>query len=318
MAGLFGMFNYAKPGKGVDKNASNKHRFILFFELYFRKFTKMICMNIVYFLISFPILACLYFFILNYLESTGFDLAQFEGDLFTMIVVSFIQMRPSFIVLILIAISAILYGPLTAGMTYILRNFAREEHAWVWSDLFEKIKQNFKQGLIAGIIDILLIFTMILYLTMKPIDSPLGTSLTVFKYVFFVVFIIYQIMRYYIYTIMVTFDMKFIAILKNAWLFVILGIVKNVIITVFAGAVLYFTTSFLNFVFLPLFTFTFTGFIVVFNAYPVIKKYMIDPLSEHEEDSTIEIEYEDEDDAPVFEDDVTLRNQEKIQIEDKK
>ena len=43
---------------------------------------------------------------------------------------------------------------------------------------------------------------------------------------------------------------------------------------------------------------------------------MIDPLAEHEEDSTIEIDYEDEDDVAVFEDDVTLKNQEKKSLTD--
>lgn len=56
MAGLFGMFDYSKPGKGVDKNAPQKKRFFLFFELFFRKFSKMVLLNLMYLLFCLPII----------------------------------------------------------------------------------------------------------------------------------------------------------------------------------------------------------------------------------------------------------------------
>lgn len=56
MAGLFGMFDYSKPGKGVDKNAPQKKRFFLFFELFFRKLSKMVLLNLMYLLFCIPII----------------------------------------------------------------------------------------------------------------------------------------------------------------------------------------------------------------------------------------------------------------------
>ena len=39
--------NYNKPGAGVRKNAPQKKEFVLFFEIYFRKFWKLVtCYNI--------------------------------------------------------------------------------------------------------------------------------------------------------------------------------------------------------------------------------------------------------------------------------
>lgn len=55
MAGFFGLFNYAKPGKGVDKNAPEKKRFFYFFELFGRKFWKLIQLNLIFILFSIPI-----------------------------------------------------------------------------------------------------------------------------------------------------------------------------------------------------------------------------------------------------------------------
>lgn len=55
MAGLFGLFNYEKEGPGIAKDAPKKKSFIVFFETYFRNFWKFIPINIVYSLISMPL-----------------------------------------------------------------------------------------------------------------------------------------------------------------------------------------------------------------------------------------------------------------------
>ena len=52
---LFGMFNYAKPGPGVDKDAPKKKRFFYFFELYFRKFWKWVELNLLFCLCCLPV-----------------------------------------------------------------------------------------------------------------------------------------------------------------------------------------------------------------------------------------------------------------------
>ncbi|MBQ2286249.1 MAG: YesL family protein [Clostridia bacterium] len=56
MAGFFGLFNYEKEGPGIAKNAPKKKNFIVFFETFFRNFWKFITVNLVYALISAPVL----------------------------------------------------------------------------------------------------------------------------------------------------------------------------------------------------------------------------------------------------------------------
>ena len=48
-------FDITKEGKGVSKNQKEKRRFFLFFEIYFRKLSKIILLNVVYALICIPI-----------------------------------------------------------------------------------------------------------------------------------------------------------------------------------------------------------------------------------------------------------------------
>lgn len=56
MAGFFGLFDYDKEGPGVPKDAPKKKGFVVFFETFFRNFWKFISINVVYWLLSIPIL----------------------------------------------------------------------------------------------------------------------------------------------------------------------------------------------------------------------------------------------------------------------
>ena len=44
-------------------------------------------------------------------------------------------------------------GPATAGTTYVIRNWARDEHAWIWSDFKDAWKQNWKESLLIMLIN---------------------------------------------------------------------------------------------------------------------------------------------------------------------
>ncbi len=55
MAGLFGMFDQSKPGPGVSKNEPEKKAFFKFWELYGRKFWKLVVANLLYVLVSLPV-----------------------------------------------------------------------------------------------------------------------------------------------------------------------------------------------------------------------------------------------------------------------
>lgn len=56
MAGFFGLFNYEKEGPGISKNAPKKKTFIVFFETFFRNFWKFIVINVIYGIISLPVI----------------------------------------------------------------------------------------------------------------------------------------------------------------------------------------------------------------------------------------------------------------------
>ncbi len=183
-----------------------------------------------------------------------------------------------------------LFGPCNAGCAYVFRNAIREQPIFVWHDFFSAVKSNFKQSLIFGIIDCFFIFSIAYALPFYYANaSSFGLKMLFFAMI--VISLLYYIMRVFIYLMMVTFDLKFTKLFKNAFILSSAGI-KRSLVMIFATAVI------LGLVFLILqylFTFGiiiflafFVGFLMFtlyYCAYPVMKKYMIDPY--YNEDGTL-------------------------------
>ena len=51
-------------------------------------------------------------------------------------------------------------GPFNAGVSYVLRNWARDEHSFVLSDFKDAVKDNWKQALVISLIDGVMPFVM--------------------------------------------------------------------------------------------------------------------------------------------------------------
>ena len=90
-------------------------------------------------------------------------------------------------------------------------------------------------------------------------------------------------MRYYIYTLLITFNLSIPKIFKNAFIFAFLGLKRNLLALVGVALVLFINVQLFYMlpvlgILLPLvITFSLCNFITGYASYPVIKKYMIDP-----------------------------------------
>ena len=73
----------------------------------------------------------------------------------------------------IISIPLFTNGLASVGITHIARSTARDKHSFGFSDFFETIGKNFKQGLLAGIINLivyaLLIFDAVFFFNVKGI-----------------------------------------------------------------------------------------------------------------------------------------------------
>jgi uncharacterized membrane protein YesL len=181
----------------------------------------------------------------------------------------------------------ITYGWQKTGTTYILRGLVRGDGVFMISDYFYAIRRNLKQGFIMGIIDCAALFALgfdLFYFWNAPTT---GGNNVMYLMIFALVFI-YGVMRFYTYLMMVTFDMKLGKIFKNALIFTVMGFKRNIlallgmgILTgIFAVLIIFLGQLVPAFYVLPfLCLLGFCGFMYSFAAYPIIQKYMIDPVA---------------------------------------
>ncbi|NLX77742.1 MAG: DUF624 domain-containing protein [Clostridiaceae bacterium] len=289
MAGFFGLFDYTREGPGVPKDAPPKSRFRIFFEVLGRKFWNIVKINLLFGLFNIPALVFLGLFAgyLQGLYSQHLDaLPENSGDILLFIIIPLMS--------ILVCLPIITVGPAQAGMTYVLRNYSREEHAFIWGDFKEHALKNLKQSIIVSIINT--VFTVIVFVAFyiyqqMSINIMLKTAATSFIVISFLIF---MMMSMYIYPMMVTFDLTIRQLYKNAFLFAIMKFFPNllIVIVVFALLVLSFYNPIIGYIMFILITMGLTSYITNFYVYSKIEKYMIRPVEEAEDSSKDENETE--------------------------
>lgn len=192
-----------------------------------------------------------------------------------------------YVMLALSALTILTFGPVNVGATYILRNIFRGEGIFLWHDFFYAIKRNIKQALIYGVMDAVIILLLAYNIFFYNLNYGVNTPLNMMFYAAICMAFLYLIMRPYIYLMMVTFDLSILTMFKNALLFTVLGIKRNVMSTIgilllivleFALLVLYFPLG----VILPFVGLFSIGYMMqIYGAYPKIKEIMIDPYYEN-------------------------------------
>lgn len=183
-------------------------------------------------------------------------------------------------------ITVFTFGPVNVGATYILRSMFRGEPVFFFSDFWHAVKKNAKQGIIFGIIDAIMLVMLsydIVYFNVRMSESMI---LSMMFFMSILMAVMYFFMRLYIYLMMITFDLSFGKLIKNAAFFALLGIKRNVMAllgVIFMAAVDFAIMSFFPplAVILPFIIMIGIGsYLGVYCAYPKIKEYMIDSSSD--------------------------------------
>ncbi|PWM65390.1 MAG: hypothetical protein DBX61_10280 [Clostridiales bacterium] len=160
----FKLFSYNPPAKGVKKNddrASVQTDFPGFFIMYGRKFWNLSNLNL---------LVAVYILLLS--------LGVWQLSAYPVLFYIFL------------GIFALLFGLVATGCAYTVRGYVRGDPVYILSDFKYAVKNNFKQGIILGIIDLVIIFLLVFdilfwsgmdlnYLTSyQPSDLPVQTEVS--------------------------------------------------------------------------------------------------------------------------------------------
>lgn len=318
---------YMRDGKGVGKEEVIKgYSPLNFFRLYFRRFMNMITINLLYIFGNFPILflilaisgffsknavapSSLLFPFLNGISTAGGPSPELSV-LFGIAGVTENVYVPNTATYILYGIGALIvvtFGLVNVGCTYLIRETVRGEHVFVFEDFFSTIKKNFWQGLGFGIFD-LVVLALCLYANNSYLVNYSNYSILFFSSV--AMTILYLFVRFYIYLMIVTFDLKPFQILKNSFIFAILAFGRN-LLSLLACAALAAVALFASQLFMPIgvimvviLMFSTMTYITMYICFPKVEKLMIEPYyAEHPEERP-EPEKEYDQDEKLDKDDI--------------
>lgn len=219
-------FYYGKSGKGdYHKEDLPGTRWQLFWEMLKIRFSGLFRLNLVYAVAWLPVLFIVLTAVGNWytgmvnvaemqdaveqgtmtLEAMGEGVAQFNDWVKALALQTLIILIPC------IAIT----GPFTAGMAYVTRNWARDEHAFVWGDYRDAVKENWKQGL--AISTITGFMPLILYVCWSFYgDLAAGNMLFLVPQILSVALVlIWLCSLLYMYPLMVTYRLRFRDLVRN-------------------------------------------------------------------------------------------------------
>lgn len=295
-----------------------------FFKLFWRKLGKLFSLNLLMIFQVLPLIAAVLIYIFGKTTPTIHDplfaplygahtinpsplSALLLGIFGNQLDVPYLTTGKLVAIILLVALTALTWGWQNVGATYNLRSLVRGDSCFLFSDYFYAIRRNLKQGFFVGLLDFIIIAVLAVdFFYFRNYVTSLGSG---FLYVFVIALIvIYTLMRFYLYLMLVTFDLSTRKLLKNALIFSVLGIKRNVMgllgIVLLAALNLLIIVPCLSIGFsapiiLPLFYFlSFTGFIAAYAAYPNIKRYMIDPVAPAENPDAEDMPDEGEDSTP--------------------
>lgn len=274
-----GMFfgNYDKPGPGVRKDAPQQKAVPRFFSIFQRKFFDLIKLNLLF---CIPV------------------------ALVAMLVYLFNLVIPY---LILDLLPVILLFPFIGGLTFVTRNYAREEHAFIYSDFKDAVKNNWKAFLVDGVVVYVVAAVLTVSIPYYLNAAPRNILTAVATGICILIGLLFLFSQYYAPVLIVTFDLKIGQILKNSMIFAIVGLWRNLLITLLLGIMvllLYLSQIMPLLIMIAVFwgiflMFSYSSFLTNFAVYPLIDKMMIQPYKKQHENDGGE-EQNDSDDNSDF------------------
>ena len=149
---LMNNYFYGKQGKGDYTVADMpKNRIALFGEVLKVRWSALFGVNLLYMIAWIPAIAWTF---LNLIAL--YNLLNGDPNLGPDGVAGLINTW-----LMILAPCIAITGPFNAGVTYVLRNWARDEHSFVLSDFKDALKANWKQALVISCIDGIMPFLMV-------------------------------------------------------------------------------------------------------------------------------------------------------------
>jgi len=266
--------NYSKPGKGISKEEAAKRNY---FDILGRHVFDLMKLNLLFVGCNIIFIAAAVLLALPYFMNID-------------AVIDALVMSPQVLLPPLPFVPFLFMGPFIAGLTYVLRNWSRQEHAFLVSDFLEHTKKNWKQGLALSVINTVVTY---LYLTAMIFYIKNVAFTLLVLLIGGIVGIVLVMMNFYTYPMIVTFDMKLKDVIKNAWIFAMGKLPQNLFFLIIIAAVHILLLWYIPMVWIlamVLILIAWSGFTINYYVWHVINKHMMPQVENDKEESVFDDE----------------------------
>ena len=216
LGNFFNSFYYGKAGKG-DYNPENlpANRVQLFFETLRVRWSALVKLNLLYMLFWLPALLWTAW---NFLAMQNMLAMNAAGELLDGELAEQL-LGLLWMWLLVLAPCIAITGPATAGVSYVTRNWARDQHSFMLSDFKDAFKENWKQALlISSITGALPVLVFVCYRFYGQLTSTNGMVFIIPQMLVVVLGILWLLALQLLYTLMVTYTLPFRHLIRNAFI----------------------------------------------------------------------------------------------------
>ncbi len=183
-----------------------KNRIELFFEMLKLNLFNLLKVNFMYFVFWIP------FWMWTWLH------LQVLINLNTDTLTAFVEQGYFSVYLLGLVPCILITGPAKAALKYITRNYARDEHVWLWSDFIGAMKANWKQALGMSALNAVFVYLFLFGLSFySSMANATGSYMYLFLQVVLVMLgVMFMLVNLYVWPMMVTYELKLGQILRNS------------------------------------------------------------------------------------------------------
>ena len=238
---LMNSYFYGKSGKGdYRKEDLPRTRWQLFWEMLRVRVAGLMRLNLVYMLAWLPTIIVLVFGAVSLIytalpdDQTADPAAIVEGgemaseqidpahvEAWDPVEVASAIQSVIWLTLLLLVPCIAITGPFTAGLSYVTRNWARDEHAFAFSDFWDAVKANWKPSLVVSLITSLMPLVIYLCWTYYGQLASQNAFMVVPQTISVMVGLIWSLAVTYTYPMLVTYQMRLRDVLRNSFLLAI-------------------------------------------------------------------------------------------------
>lgn len=308
-------YYYGKSGKGdYTPDDLPKNRWQLFMEMLRTRMSGLCRMNLMYFVAWLPAMIAISLWVVSFGVALNNSFPVDEaGNIIEEVAANGVQSfwqtlnDMNFMTLLILIPCIAITGPFTAGLSYVTRNWARDEHAFPWADYKDAIKANWKQGLLVSTITGCVPF--LVYICWRFYgDMAVGNAVWVIPQMLILMLgILWALAVTYMYPMMVTYQMNFRTIIRNSFILAVgrlpgsvgirlLHCVPTVLFTVIFLLTIQPWVLLLLFAYYLVFGFAFSRFITASFTNAVFDKYINSRIEGAQVNRGLSQENDDDDD----------------------